>query len=111
MRDLIHSLRTTASDRLAKKRFNFRLAQEDMSDQLTGFSHNSVSPFGLVSKIPVVLCQRIVTTVNPRYIYLGGGDVDLKLGISIQDFISALNPIIGVISNPRSNEADTAVQD
>ena len=111
LRDLIHSLRTVAADRLPKKRFNFRLAKEEISDQLTGFSHNSVSPFGLVSKIPVVLCQRIITTVNPRYIYLGGGEVDLKLGISIQDFMTALNPIVGVISNPRSNDADTTFQD
>ena len=63
--------------------------------------HNAVTPFGMLTPdIPVVLCTRC-TEVNPRYIYLGGGQVDVKLGLPLADFIRATNPIIATVSHLR----------
>lgn len=99
LRNLIHKLRDPG-DRLPRKRFHFVLADEEISHLLTGFNHNAVSPFGLLSKIPIVICSQCCQ-VNPSYIYLGGGDVHVKLGISIEDFKRSTNAIVGRVSEPR----------
>lgn len=67
---------------------------------LTGFSHNAVSPFGMLCKVPIVICSRCLD-VSPSYIYLGGGLVDVKLGIALDEFIRAVDPIIGKVSEAR----------
>jgi prolyl-tRNA editing enzyme YbaK/EbsC (Cys-tRNA(Pro) deacylase) len=109
LRDLIHGLRPAAS-RLPRKRFHFQLADEEVSNKLSGFSHNAVSPFGMVSDIPIVICRRC-TEVQPAYLFMGGGEVDLKLGISVSDFLRATNAIVGELSTPRALSADSVVDD
>ena len=109
LRDLVHSLRPIP-DRLPKKRFNFRLCKTEVSAEITGFSHNGVSPFGLVCPIPVVICQNI-TNITPAYIYLGAGDVDVKVGLSIEDFLNGLQPIVGVVSSPRNSSDAPGLDD
>ena len=107
MRDLIHSLRSNES-RLPRKRFHFQLADEKISNNLSGFNHNGVTPFGLLNPIPVVVCSRCLT-VKPPYLYMGGGEVDIKLGISTDDFLRSTRAIVGEISSVRaahSNEVD-----
>ncbi|KAG6549064.1 hypothetical protein Mapa_009507 [Marchantia paleacea] len=79
--------------KVPKKKFNMRLAPEEESNKLTGFEHNAVTPFGMVSDIPVILSDAIVH-LQPEYFWLGGGEVDLKLGLRTQDFIRILNPFI-----------------
>ena len=105
LRDLIHSLRPI-DQRLAKRRFNFRMASEDKNNELTGYYHNAVSPFGLAYNLPIVICKRCVE-LDPSYLYLGGGEVDVKLGISVSDLIQGLKPIIGKISHPRSASSES----
>lgn len=98
LRDLIHSLRPVP-ERLAKRKLNFRLAKEEANARLSGFTHNAVSPFGLAAPLPVVLC-RSITELKTPYVYLGGGEVDVKLGIPVPDLVRALDPIVGLISHP-----------
>lgn len=43
--------------------------------------------------IPVVL-SKAITELNPAYLWLGGGEVDLKLGMSIDDFMRVKQPLI-----------------
>jgi len=92
--------------RLDVSKFNFRLANEVDNDRLTGYQHNSVSPFGLLPVaaqngkcVPIILSAAIVKTVN--FIWMGGGHVDLKLGMSINDFSNALKPLILDVSDER----------
>jgi prolyl-tRNA editing enzyme YbaK/EbsC (Cys-tRNA(Pro) deacylase) len=96
LRDSIQQLRTT--NRISKRKLNFRLAPEAVNYSLTGFLHNAVSPFGLRKPLPIVLCQRCA---DLNYIYLGGGEPDLKLGIAIEDLIRGLNPIITMVSHQK----------
>lgn len=99
LRDLIHSLRSVP-ERLAKRKLNFRIAKEEANSKLSGFKHNAVSPFGLaVSTLPIVICQSILDLKTP-YVYLGGGEIDVKLGIPVPDLVRALDPIVGLISHP-----------
>lgn len=105
--DKIHALALKAgTERLPRKRFKFQLAAEDVSDRLTGFIHNAVTPFGMKAPIPVIVCQRVLD-VKPPFIYLGGGAVDMKLGISLSDLVSSTGAVsIGYISRPRSGADD-----
>ncbi|GMH64067.1 hypothetical protein TL16_g03883 [Triparma laevis f. inornata] len=75
-------------DRLTSKDYTFSVAKETDSDDLTGFKHNSVSPFGLCSKIPVILDKSIAHLETP-FFWMGGGHPDLKLGMSVNDFLKA----------------------
>jgi hypothetical protein len=114
--NLIWSQRSFAS-RLSKSKFNFKLASGEDNNRLSGYKHNAVTPFGMsiersnegavsdssgymVNRIPVVVCSRL-GSVRPSYIYLGGGEVDVKLGLGLDDFVRVLCPIIGNVSDER----------
>jgi len=101
--DKIHALAAVkGTERLPRKRFKFQLAAEDISDRLTGFIHNAVTPFGMKAPIPVIICQRVLD-VKPSFIYLGGGAVDMKLGLSLSDLLSSTGGTsIGYVSRLRS---------
>ncbi|KAL4565626.1 hypothetical protein LXL04_029729 [Taraxacum kok-saghyz] len=79
--------------KIPKKRFNLRLAPEDISHKLTGFEHNGVTCVGMKTDIPVILDEAIVK-LNPDFFWLGGGDIDLKLGIRTSEFINFAKPFI-----------------
>jgi prolyl-tRNA editing enzyme YbaK/EbsC (Cys-tRNA(Pro) deacylase) len=86
--------------RLPRKRFHFQLAAEAVSSRLGGFDHNAVSPFGLLTDLPIVVCKRCIDLKFP-YLYMGGGKVDVKLGISVSDFLRSTGAIVGTISTQR----------
>ena len=50
MRDLM-----PPEKQLSKKKFNFQLADEEVSFELSGFSHNAVTPIGMRCPVPVWL--------------------------------------------------------
>lgn len=79
--------------KIPKKRFNLRLAPEDEAHRLTGYSHNAVTPVGMRTQIPIILSEAIVR-LRPPFFWLGGGDIDLKLGLNVQEFVKVFNPFI-----------------
>ncbi|OAY75720.1 hypothetical protein ACMD2_09800 [Ananas comosus] len=84
----------TLNDRqIPKKKFNFRLAPEEESVALTGYVHNAVTCIGMKTNIPVILDEAIAK-LEPNFFWLGGGEVDLKLGIRTPQFINAVNPFV-----------------
>ena len=99
LRSFVHEL-LPPSERLAKKRYHFVLADPEISFLLTGFRHNAVSPIGMLVKVPVIICTRCVS-VSPSFIYLGGGEEDLKLGISVHDLIQFTGAMVAQISEGR----------
>jgi len=78
---------------LSKSKFNFRLAPEEVSEELSGYGHNSVTPLGMKTPLPIVLSHRILELGkdNPaeRFFWLGAGEPDLKLKVFIDDFLRA----------------------
>jgi prolyl-tRNA editing enzyme YbaK/EbsC (Cys-tRNA(Pro) deacylase) len=86
---------------IGKKNFNFRLAAK--GDELTGFSHNAVVPFGTRTKIPIILDQEILQ-LNPRHFWMGGGHVDCKLRIDTDEFVALLNPLVGDVTTSLTKE-------
>jgi prolyl-tRNA editing enzyme YbaK/EbsC (Cys-tRNA(Pro) deacylase) len=85
-----------------------RLASNTIAQTLTGYGHNGVSPFGIPTttttsnnNIPIILSKSISTNAQPRYIYVGGGHYDWKLGLAVSEFVQALNVLVLDISDPR----------
>lgn len=78
---------------ISKKNFNLRLAPEDVSDELSGFEHNAVSPIGFKTEMPIILSHKI-TMLKPSIFFVGAGEVDLKLGMLVDEFVQVYNPFV-----------------
>jgi prolyl-tRNA editing enzyme YbaK/EbsC (Cys-tRNA(Pro) deacylase) len=92
----------TINKRFEPSKFDFRVASDQDNDTLTGFMHNAVTPFGIKEKVPIILAQTIVSdTEISRFIWMGGGHVHLKVGVSIAELIDALNPLVLDVTEPR----------
>jgi prolyl-tRNA editing enzyme YbaK/EbsC (Cys-tRNA(Pro) deacylase) len=113
----IRKLRTDVTQRLDETQFDFRIASESDNEVITGYSHNSVTPFGMLCQqqsnkrnddnkyinefnVPIILSSSLIPL---NFLWMGGGHVHLKLGMSISDFCYALHPIIADISRPRTS--------
>lgn len=79
--------------KISKKKFNMRLAPEETSVKLTGYEHNGVTCIGMKTDIPVILDEAVVKLI-PDFFWLGGGEIDLKLGIKTSEFIDFVKPFI-----------------
>ncbi|KAL3818215.1 hypothetical protein ACJIZ3_004120 [Penstemon smallii] len=86
-------LYTLNNGKISKKKFNLRLAPEETSVKLTGYEHNGVTCIGMKTDIPVILDEAIVKLI-PDFFWLGGGEIDLKLGIRTSEFIHLVKPFI-----------------
>jgi len=102
----IRTLRPNVKDRLdAKTQFDFRKASAEDNDAITGYKHNSVTPFGLLQpeKVRIVLSSALVPL---KIFWMGGGHVHVKLSTTVSDFCAALDPVVADISQPRSTRDD-----
>ena len=90
--------------------FDWRIADEVDNARLTGYSHNAVTPFGVLEQasLPIVLAETIVT--SNKFMWMGGGHIHLKLGCSVSEFRSVLQPIVGDVSNPRTSLDDSTME-
>ncbi|KMS97852.1 hypothetical protein BVRB_5g122820 [Beta vulgaris subsp. vulgaris] len=79
--------------KVPKKKFNLRLAPEELSNNLTGFGHNAVTCIGMKTDIPVILDEAIAK-LSPDFFWLGGGEVYLKMGIRTSEFIQFVKPFV-----------------
>lgn len=95
----VRALRKDVKNRLDESQFDWRIASEDDNRSITGFEHNSVTPFGILKPVPIVVSAALAPL---RSFWLGGGHVHLKLGMSFAEFCRALNPIVADISRPRT---------
>ncbi len=86
---------------IAKKFFKFRLAVEEDAYALSGYKYNAITPFFMQNNnLKIVLADTIVKGLNPAYFWLGGGRVELKMGVSVEEFLAYFGPrvIVGNIS-------------
>jgi hypothetical protein len=79
---------------LSTAKFNFAVAQPADSDRLTGYLHNAVSPFGMSTPLPVLVTRQVAelprTQPHAPYVWLGGGEVYLKLRLPVGQLVAAL---------------------
>ena len=85
--------------------FPLHSAPEKVNDEMTGFLHNAVCPFGIATPIPILICASCLQ-LSPPFIWMGGGEVDVKLGIPVKDFIRATGSLVADISQPRNDAED-----
>jgi len=74
--------------KISWKCFHFRLAPEELAVNLTGFVNNAMTPFFTAegaSHLPIILSEAI-TDLKPAYLWMGGGRLSLKMGISVAEF-------------------------
>lgn len=46
-------------DKISRKYFHYRLASEEENEEISGYRHNSVTPFMLNKSIPIVVSDEI----------------------------------------------------
>ena len=99
----IRKLRPVNEGRLDESQFDLRVASPEDNDRLTGYSFNSVTPFGLKDQsnnVPIILSADIVPL---GYFWMGGGHIHLKLGMSVSDFLKLPNSQVMELSVPRTS--------
>ena len=78
---------------VSRGKINMRLVSEEKSYELSGFKKNAVTPVGMKVQLPIVLAKEIAD-LSPDEFWIGAGEVDLKIGMRVSDFIKAYNPMI-----------------
>jgi len=90
--------------RLSKGKFVFRHATKEEADTLSGFQYNAIAPLGMTEARVPILVSEAVTRLEPTRMYLGAGEVDLKLQVNVKQFIEKASAVIAAISTPRTPE-------
>jgi prolyl-tRNA editing enzyme YbaK/EbsC (Cys-tRNA(Pro) deacylase) len=90
----IRALRPVAA-RLDPSKYDFRVASAEDNARLTGYSHNAVTPFGMLVDFPIILSKSILEySEMTKFMWMGGGHVHCKLGMAVSDFIKVKKPLI-----------------
>lgn len=81
---------------ISKKSFKFRLADEEDAYQLSGYKYNAITPFFMKDNTLKIVIADTITD----YLWLGGGRVELKIGISVDELMAYFGHrvIVGDIS-------------
>jgi prolyl-tRNA editing enzyme YbaK/EbsC (Cys-tRNA(Pro) deacylase) len=82
---------------LSKSQVNYRLAEEEVSNNLTGYYHNGVTVIGMLTPLLILISDKIIDLPHQLF-YLGAGHVQLKLSISTQQFLHTFHPIVADIT-------------
>ena len=96
VRAMASSLVPDGAPPVSAKMVNMRLCPADVSQELTGFEHNAVSPVGCRTQLPMIMSDRILK-LHPDWFWLGAAQTDLKLGLSAASFVRAYQPTIADI--------------
>ena len=73
--------------KLTKKQVHFRVAKKEVAYEMTGFSFNSIGPYLMKSEDLLIIFPSQLYDIYPQYFYLGGGELELKVGVCIDDFM------------------------
>jgi len=90
------------SKHIGRKFFKYRLAAEEDAYALSGYKYNAITPFFMQNNdLKIILSESIVKDLDPAYFYLGGGRVELKMGLSVDEFLGYFGDrvIVGNVSN------------
>ena len=76
--------------KLANKHFHFRLCDNDLAFKMTGFTFNAIGPYLMKCNDLKILFPKSLYDIYPEYFFLGGGEYELKVGLTIDDFMKLL---------------------
>ena len=83
--------RMEGSKAVGKKQYSLRMVSQEVSDSLSGYSHNAVTPLGMAQPVPVLLSDKIKTLPEGK-LWLGGGEVDLKMSVDVAELALKFAP-------------------
>lgn len=72
------------SKAVGKKQYSLRMVSQEVSDQLSGYTHNAVTPFGMAQEVPLLLSDKIKALPEGK-LWLGGGEPDLKMRVDVAE--------------------------
>lgn len=81
----------------SRSNYHLRSAKPEDVALLTGAEFNGVCPIGNKTDIPIVLSERLLH-VPTGWMFVGGGEPELKLGFSVQEFIQQTGCFVGDIA-------------
>lgn len=73
--------------KLSNKYFHFRLAKNEVAFEMTGYKFNCITPYLMKDQNVQILFPKNLLNIYPQYFWIGGGELELKVGMSIDDFI------------------------
>ena len=76
---------------VGKKQYSLRMVAQETSDALSGFEHNAVTPIGMMTEVPLLASSRIKALPEGK-VWMGGGEVDLKLRFDVAEFANKFTP-------------------
>jgi prolyl-tRNA editing enzyme YbaK/EbsC (Cys-tRNA(Pro) deacylase) len=80
--------------------YKLKMAEQEESYRLTGYGFNAVTPFGTTYEIPLIVSRNIEKMRSRdvfRAVWLGGGDVDLKVRVFMNQLLNKYQPALFVI--------------
>ena len=80
---------------LGRKQYNMRLVDEATSDELSGATHNAVTPIGMKTELPMVMSHLIA---DLDACWLGGGHVQIKARVELPELLKAFKPKVAEIT-------------
>lgn len=101
----------------SRNHYHFRSAKPEDVTKLTNAEFNGVCPVGNKVNIPVILSARL-TSLPSGFMYVGGGEPELKLGFGVDDFVKKTGCFVADIAvdgrdddNPsNSSGTDTPIE-
>lgn len=103
-----------SNEKVSRAMHKYRLAEEEQSEEVSGYQRGGVTPFLLKTSMPVVVSQNI-QKLSPQFLWMGGGFKDVKIsknnftkGISLKELLEKNDSkvIIGKITIPRTEGLD-----
>jgi prolyl-tRNA editing enzyme YbaK/EbsC (Cys-tRNA(Pro) deacylase) len=76
--------------------YNYTLAPEEVGFQLSGYGHNAVTPLNMAVRIPIIMSHAI-RSLEPGFFWMGGGEVDLKLGMTAEEAERHFDAIVAAV--------------
>ena len=104
----LYQAHKAAGGALGTKAFNMRLCPEEVSNSLTGFEHNAVSPIGIATPdMPIVLSDRCASSI------MLGQAISRLLCVCLHNCLQALLQHTGgsVCEGRYDEKGERAVQD
>jgi len=78
----------------SRSHYHFRMASTERAFELSGFEHNAITPVGMrCGKIPIIMAKGLLD-IPSNFFWLGGGQVDLKLGFQVDEFVEKFKPFV-----------------
>lgn len=91
----------------SRNNYHLRSAKPEDVARLTGAEFNGVCPIGNTVDIPIVLSERLLN-VPTGWMFVGGGEPELKLSFPVADFIKQTGCFVADIAEDGMTTDDTA---